>query len=223
MCSSCRYEWRPDRLPLRLSNDQWEAILWHFVDDHSSNRISRETHIERRRVLRALLVLRGAIADGLVSCLDGFTKDVLDGVSKAFPLAETRRRPLYVFICRRKEVYATAVPEEGRSRLVEELMGSKVCFSVTQWGEGWDVTARRYTHRVYQSETEGQIDLVNSFWEYLRGSFVGRGGIRYYRLPLYLAEHAWKFNHRNVSRDGRHKLLLNILGDQAVVTRERLR
>ncbi|MCK4594184.1 hypothetical protein KAU45_06750 [bacterium] len=211
MCSSCRYEWRPDRLPLRLRNDQWETILRHFIADHCSNRISRETHIERRRILRALLVLRRVIANDLVSCLDGCIIDILDGLSEAYPLEETRRRPLYVFLCQRKEIYATAVPEEGRSRLVEELMGSKVCFSVAQWREGVDVKTRRYTHRVHQFENEGQIDLVNRFWKYLWGSLIGRGGIRYRRLPLYLAEYAWKFNHRNTSKVRQRKLLLDLL------------
>lgn len=196
---------------MRLNNDQWEAILRHFIADHCSNYISRETHIERRRVLRALLVLRGVIANDLASCLDGPVIDILDEVSEAFPLEETRRRSLYVLLCQRKDVYATAVPEEGRLRLVKELKGSKVCFSVAQWREGGSVKTGRYTHRVHQFETEGQIDLVSRFWEYLRGNLIGRGGIRYHRLPLYLAEYAWKFNHRNTSKERQRILLLDIL------------
>jgi hypothetical protein len=60
-CANCRRDWRPNRLPLRLSPPQWRALLQWFVRDATSAEIARETRLGRKRVLRALLVLRRAL------------------------------------------------------------------------------------------------------------------------------------------------------------------
>jgi len=197
-----------------LRKTQWEAILWHFINDKSSNYISSESDIERRRVLRSLLLLRRAIADNVKNVLDVRTTDVLSEIARAFPLQNTRQRPLFVLLGRKNHVFATAVPREGRPRLVERLKKCPVSFSFVRWEEksGLVGTYLYEVGRLTPAAAARQMgSLLEGFWEYLRGSLVGRGGIRHKRLPLYLAECAWKYNHRRLSRERKLNQLLNLL------------
>jgi transposase-like protein len=40
---------------------------------------------------------------------------------------------------------------------------------------------------------------------------VAKGGIRRERLPLYLAEYVWRYNHRNMEIKDQIKLILSML------------
>jgi transposase len=37
---------------------------------------------------------------------------------------------------------------------------------------------------------------LEGFWGYLKRWLAAKGGIRRERLPLYLAEYVWRYNHR---------------------------
>ena len=60
-CARCRRDWRPGRLPLRLSPREWRDVLRWFVRDATSAEIARQTGLTRKRVLRAMTVVRQAI------------------------------------------------------------------------------------------------------------------------------------------------------------------
>jgi transposase-like protein len=51
---------------------------------------------------------------------------------------------------------------------------------------------------------------MEGFWGYLKRNLAAKGGIRRERLPLYLAEYVWRFNHRNLSTDEQINKLLKI-------------
>ncbi len=52
---------------------------------------------------------------------------------------------------------------------------------------------------------------LEGFWGYLKRRLAAKGGIRRERLPLYLAEYVWRYNHRNDSIDLQKKQLLKQL------------
>ena len=64
-CARCRLDWRPGRLPLRLSLREWRAIATWFARGDSAEAIARQTGINRKRVLRALETIRRAMAADL--------------------------------------------------------------------------------------------------------------------------------------------------------------
>jgi transposase-like protein len=49
------------------------------------------------------------------------------------------------------------------------------------------------------------------FWGYLKRRLAAKGGIRRERLPLYLAECVWRYNHRKLSAQEQVRSLLNLL------------
>ena len=57
-CSICKYEWKAARLPLRLTLAEWKRLLRWFLLGQSSARIAKEAHLERKRILRALNIVR---------------------------------------------------------------------------------------------------------------------------------------------------------------------
>jgi len=60
-CARCRRDWRPERLPLRLAAREWREVLRWFVRDATAADIARQTGLDRKRVLRALTVVRQEI------------------------------------------------------------------------------------------------------------------------------------------------------------------
>src|SRR5262245_566273 len=60
-CVRCRFDWTPGRLPLRRTATQWRAVLRWFARGGPSAQIAHETRLDRKRVLRALTVVRQAM------------------------------------------------------------------------------------------------------------------------------------------------------------------
>ena len=48
-------------------------------------------------------------------------------------------------------------------------------------------------------------------WGYLKRRLAAKGGIRQERLPLYLAEYVWHYNHRNDTIETQKKLIMKQL------------
>ena len=61
-------------------------------------------------------------------------------------------------------------------------------------------TALSNTIKASYSDGKGNhINGLEGFWGYLKRRLAAKGGIRKERLPLYLAEYVWRYNHRNDS------------------------
>jgi len=68
------------------------------------------------------------------------------------------------------------------------------------------LAAKGYVHRLvkhhkgeYSDGKGNHINGLEGFWGYLKRRLAAKGGIRKERLPLYLAEYVWRYNHRNDS------------------------
>jgi hypothetical protein len=70
-CSGCKYEFTPHRLPLYLTRDQWREIIRWFLLEQSSQNISLRTGFERRRVLRALTIIRTSLTKDVPEIFSG--------------------------------------------------------------------------------------------------------------------------------------------------------
>jgi transposase-like protein len=57
-CSTCRYEWRDNGLPLYISLVEWKRLLRWFLLGLSSAAKSREAGLGREQVLHALTLVR---------------------------------------------------------------------------------------------------------------------------------------------------------------------
>ena len=104
--------------------------------------------------------------------------------------------------------WAEVVPNVETNTLLPLLRkqvatGSVVCSDTFRSYTG--VAAKGYVHRLVRHEdleySDGKGNHINGlegFWGYLKRMLAAKGGIRRERLPLYLAEYVWRYNHRKL-------------------------
>jgi hypothetical protein len=199
-CARCRRDWRPERLPLRLSDEEWPLLLLWFARGLSSAQIAREAGLDRKRVLRALLVVRRAMNVLVPPALRPEGEDVRD--LRALEIDDTELTPLrsgtpvFGLHASYEQVWADVIDDAGAERIAHALAGPPL-------GEPprmspYDAVA--YRAQLYPaSGAESRLpsfDQVGAFWTYLQSHLRAKGGVRHSRLGLYLAEYSWRYNHR---------------------------
>jgi len=61
-------------MPLHLTRSEWKRLLRWFLLGQSSARISQEAHLGREQVLRALTLVRGAMAHDIPPVFEGIVE-----------------------------------------------------------------------------------------------------------------------------------------------------
>ena len=220
-CARCRFEWRPGRWPLRLTAAEWRRLLQWFVRGVSSAAIARETRLDRKRVLRALAVARARIASAaplpIRSLGGGRPLQVTangHGAAAGRPGARPTRRTAMVGIYATHglvwaEVVRAADAPAVRERLLDRADRHEGRHSCPRYAA---IVHRGSLHRLAPEPgiqpSSASFGLVESFWAFALGQLGARGGIRLARLDLYLAECAWRYNHRRETSAERLRGLL---------------
>ena len=234
-CARCRADWRPG-VPLRLTRPQWHALLrWH-VRGLSSQAISRETRLTRTRVLRALTLLRQGMAREVPPVFRGTVEvdeTYLGGQwrnrrrhQRGTPKGRgTIKTPVFGILCRGGQVWAQVVPNVARQTLQTLIRrrvtrGSTICSDT--WGSYTGIATKGYVHRLvahgqgqYSDRRGSHINGLEGFWGYVKRRLAAKGGIRQERLPLYLAEYVWRYNHRRLSGQQQVKQLLQLVAHRS--------
>ncbi|MBI4051309.1 MAG: transposase [Elusimicrobia bacterium] len=208
-CARCRYDWRLGP-PLRLSRQQWEALLRGHVKGLTNQAVAQETGLHRQRVLRALTLVRTQMLRAVPVVL----KDILN--------METTFNGDSVFgvLCRGGQVWAQVVTEEKLNEMLPMIYqrmkkGSIVCSDLSKTN-GKDVGSGSVSHLLPlengdSSDGDNPINGLKGFWSYLKKHRSQMRGSHRERLPLYLAEHVWRYNHRFLSMDQRVHRLMKLL------------
>ena len=133
----------------------------------------------------------------------------------------TSKTPVFGILCRGGKVWAQVVPDVEAKTLMPLISrrvkaGSIVCSDT--WKSYTGVAAKGYVHRLvkhhkgeYSDGKENHINGLEGFWGYLKRRLAAKGGIRKERLPLYLAEYVWRYNHRNDNIENQKKLIMKQL------------
>lgn len=232
-CKRCKRDFVPRRLPLRLSVQQWRSLLRSFVLEHPSSIIAQESGLERRRVLRALRLVRSAMQrdvpeqfSGTVEVDETYVGGKWKNKRKTTRDLGTKRgrgtskQPVFGILCRRGIVWAEVVNEVDAATLLPLIKsrvkrGSIVCSDT--WKAYTGVAAKGYVHRLVDHgkgeyvKGRAHINGLEGFWGYLKRKLAAKGGVRRTHLPLYLAEYVWRYNHRNETQKNKVKLMLKLL------------
>lgn len=236
-CAGCRYDWRPGRLPLHLTSRQWRQLLGWFMRGLSSEAVSRETRLHRQRVLRALWLVRQALAREVPPVFRGTVEvdeTYLGGAWKNKRYGQRRlgtkrgrgtvKTPVFGILCRGGQVWAQVVPDVEARTLLPLIRrrvrrGSVVCSDT--WKSYTGVAANGYVHRLvehaqgeFSNQRGNHINGLEGFWGYLKRRLAAKGGIRRERLPLYLAEYVWRYNHRRLSLQQQVQKLMKLLREK---------
>ena len=198
-CARCRFDWKPGRLPLRLSRGEWRLLISWFVREAPSAEIAYETGLERKRVLRALTILREAIWRSLHERgRHGRVTAHRSGRERTTP--QPRRQALIGIFFAHGEVGAETISSRELEQLVEsfgerrheDALSDALAHYVA-------VVIRGRLHRLSRpGEGRAPFGQIEGFWAYVQRHLRTKGGIRPSRLNLYLAEFAWRYNHRRL-------------------------
>jgi transposase len=66
----------------------------------------------------------------------------------------------------------------------------------------------------FSNQRGNHINGLEGFWGYLKRRLAAKGGIRRERLPLYLAEYVWRYNHRRLSLEQQVQKLMKRLKEK---------
>jgi transposase-like protein len=171
----------------------------------SSNLIEVETGLNKKRILRALLVVREIMAHDVPEVFSGTVEvdeTYIGGQWKNKRKATrkegtkrgrgTKKTPVFGILCRGGKVWAEIVPNaqpDTLQPLIKQRVkqGSVIC-SDTYWSYT-GIAAKGYVHRLvehgkgqYSDGKGNHINGLEGFWGYLKRKLAAKGGIRKSRL-----------------------------------------
>lgn len=223
-CSACRRTFTPSLVPGMRFRDRrlFRAIIEEFLLGHSSNQIVQRLGVNKVTLLRFLTNLRIAMSRDVPDAFNGVIEvdetyiggrrvNMRRSQRLRFPTRDgrgTHKQPVFGILCRGGKVWAECLPSVGQEDLqplIEKRVrkGSTIC-SDTWWGYT-GIAAKGYVHRLvdhskgqYAAKGGAHINGLEGFWGYLKRRLAAKGGVRKDRLPLYLAEYVWRYNHRKI-------------------------
>jgi len=214
---------------LRLTRRQWRALLEWFVRGMTSAQIAHETQLERKRILRALTVVRLAMLESApegVRPSPGGRGPPPQYAHDSESGDRWRGRPRAAVIGLRlagEFVWADVLPDDDAGP-IGSLRDRKNA------RELHETMAPEYDAAVYRGHlyrlaggADGQpaapFGQLEGFWAYLHQRLRSKGGIRRARLGLYLAEYAWRYNHRKLSAREQIRQLMKLISQRRTSAR----
>ena len=176
---------------MRLSASEWRELLRWFVRGAPSAEIARETGLARKRVLRALLVVRRALLGSATI-----------GQRTSPPRSTSRVATLGLHLADDGRAWAELLSDAEAEQFGRRVRAPAGHRSLTAPGLQ-RYTAIVYRGRLYRLAGAGAAGVpfgrVEAFWAYLQRHLRAKGGVRRERMDLYLAAFAWRYNHRKLS------------------------
>jgi hypothetical protein len=213
-----------------LSAREWRRLLEWFVRGAPSATIAREAHLDRKRVLRALAIVRERITQEAPPVVqhpateDAIVEPEAAAATPSEPAAvesswspqrPSRRSAVLGLYADHGLVWADVVPALEADALRARLRHQPR--HALTWSGGSRYAAVAYRGRLHRvippsgaSRATPPFGLLESFWAYAQRQLRGKGGIRLSRLDLYLAEWAWRYNHRRQSPNEQLRELLTL-------------
>lgn len=218
-CARCRYDWTPGRLPLRLTQRQWRALLQWFLRGSSSAQIAHETRLDRKRVLRALSVVRRQMGRSTPVDVTSPGESSEPDDARAESRGANQGRPRSTALGLRAShglAWAEILSDVDTTQIARVFRDRKGDRSEIAWPGAQHYTAVVYAGRLYRLAQSGsgataRFGQVESFWSYLQRRLKAKGGVRRHHLGLYLAEYAWRYNHRRLSPSEQLREILKLV------------
>lgn len=219
---------------MRVSRVLARRIVTEFVLEHSTNTVLERVPVSKYRLLKVLARLRAAMLRDVPAVFSGIVEvdeTYMGGKWKnrrKNARREARKRgrgtekqPVFGILCRDGKVWAEVVRGVNATDL-QPIIERRVRRGSTVVSDGWKgytgIATKGYVHRLvdhgkgeYSDRKGGHINGLEGFWGYVKRKFAAKGGIRRERLPLYLGEYVWRYNHRHLSVSERVSWLLHAL------------
>lgn len=236
-CSICRQTFTYKKKLPKISKKIIKRIISEFILEHSTNTILIRVNISKYKLLKILTLIRTVMIKDVPEVFSGIVEvdeTYLGGQMKnrkqkdRIKYSKNRRgfgtikQPVFGILCRAGKIYAEIVRDteaKDLQPLIEKQVkkGSTICSDT--WRAYTGLAVKGYVHRLvnhsqkeYSDRKENHINGLEGFWGYLKRKLAAKGGIRREKLPLYLGEYVWRYNHRNQNfkeQENRLFMLLN--------------
>ena len=231
-CQKCRARFST---PKTFDRKILKQIISEFLLEHSTNVILSRVDISKRKLLKILTLIRIEMTRDIPEIFEGTVEvdeTYIGGKWKNKSLRNKRKmakikrgrgtlkQPVFGILCRSGQVFAEVVENAEAANLQPKIIkqvkrGSIVCSDT--WRGYTGIASKGYVHRLvnhskneYSDGHGHHINGLEGFWGYLKRKLSAKGGIRKKKLPIYLGEYVWKYNHRNLSLKERENLLFKL-------------
>lgn len=238
-CKNCLKRFSSVKGKISSSRKLLCQIISEFILEHSTNIILARVNVSKYKLLKTLTLLRIEMTKDVPEVFDGYVEvdeTYLGGQMKNRKLKErlkikrkygntrgfgTIKQPVFGILCRSGKVWAKLMDKteaKDLQPLIEKQVrkGSTICSDT--WRGYTGIAAKGYVHRLvehfkneYSDKKGNHINGLEGFWGYLKRKLAAKGGIRRERLPIYLGEYVWRYNHRNLSLKEQENLLFKLI------------
>ncbi len=234
-CKDCLKRFSPSKGKISSSRKLLRQIISEFILEHSTNIILARVNVSKYKLLKILTLLRIEMSKNVPEIFDGYVEvdeTYLGGQMKNRNIRErlkyqkrnkltrgfgTTKQPVFGILCRSGKVWAKVIDRTEAidlQPLIEKQVkkGSTICSDT--WRGYTGIAAKGYVHRLvkhsefeYADKKGNHINGLEGFWGYLKRKLAAKGGIRREKLPIYLGEYVWRYNHRKLTFKERENLL----------------
>ena len=231
-CQSCNKKFSQPKI---FDKKLLRQIISEFLLEHSTNIILSRISISKRRLLDILTLLRIEMTKDVPNVFEGIVEvdeTYIGGkwknksVKNKCKLAKVKRgrgtskQPIFGILCRQGKVFAEVV-ESVEAKSLQPIIQKQVKKGSTICSDTWrgytGIATKGYVHRLvnhskneFSDKKGSHINGLEGFWGYLKRKLASKGGIRQKRLPIYLGEYVWRFNHRKLSLKEQENILFKL-------------
>jgi transposase len=217
----------------RATKEKWKTIIRAFLRDRTGVLVAEVAGVERHTAHRMLHHLRTLMTADVPGPFSGIVE-----IDETFIGGQWRNKPWRIRIRGTKRGHGTS--KQAVFGILERSSGRVIAFPIPNlksetllaalhahlaegaqvYTDGWTGYARVY-HSFLHEKVDHQAGVyvrgivhtnsIESFWGYLKRRLKVTGGIRTNRLPLFLGEEMWRFNHRKLILEEKTERLLSLL------------
>lgn len=237
-CKSCRREFGGVAYPIggfRVAELAWRKAVATFLRERTERRISEEAGVSLKTAQKMAHRMREAMASEIPAPFLGpveMDETYVGGQRKnkklhirkikGKPGHGTDKLPIVGLFCRKSgQVFVDVEPRKLDVRYVFQTIRERVVPGSQVFTDGFKMYrglprlgyAHEYVDHDGGEYVRGEIHTNNieGFWGILKRKLGCIGGMRRDRLWLFVAEIAWKFNHRDQSLKDRERSLMALL------------
>jgi hypothetical protein len=185
-CKSCRYIFKPKVNLLKIEPNIINLLISSFILEHPVDKITKNIKISKYKTIKFLDFIRESLI------LD--TEKELNLTNKTIIVPKEEKDKVIGIMLKNNKIYSKILDIEPKD-FKKFIKNYTNITKKEPWMENLVILFKKRFYRLIPSNNTE----INNFISYLKNKLAIKGGIRKKRLPLYIGEYVWRYNHKNLS------------------------